>query len=287
MTRWICMLALLAAPAWAQDDPEPEAPEKPAEGKPAKEKPAHFEELKRLIEAMETADGADLPAIHEQIRRLLEAARNVDRSPLGVILEVSTQSGQEKIAGSWKESGGVTGKYILSSLGKSRYKLDATRTGAEGETTKIDDEGTLAELRKKYPFIQSIAVLTFHPPDWGLDRSDLRVRRGGGTLGRLFFEGVPTNSAFGMKLRRPSKDLEFHLKLPTETAWIVEEVEPGSKADKLGLKKMDLLTEADGADLAELKTLETAKSTLAFLRRGKAERVSLAVENAVEKAEEK
>ena len=98
-----------------------------------------------------------------------------------------------------------------------------------------------------------------------------------------FIKRAPLVTALGLTLRRPSKDLEFHLKLPTETSWIVEWVKPGSRGAELGLKKMDLLTHADGSDLSEVKTVKLAKSSLAVVRRGKPMRVSLAVEKPSEK----
>ena len=77
-------------------------------------------------------------------------------------------------------------------------------------------------------------------------------------------------------MRRPSSDLEFHLKLPAETSWIVETVVPGSRAEKLGLKRFDLVAGADGEDLADLGTLAKATKSLSIVRRAKPTRIAVA-----------
>jgi S1-C subfamily serine protease len=80
---------------------------------------------------------------------------------------------------------------------------------------------------------------------------------------------------FGMTVRRPSTDLEYHLKLPAETSWIVEQVVPNSRAEKLGLKRFDVIAGADDEDLTEFSTLSRAKKRLSIVRRAKPSRIDI------------
>lgn len=271
--RWICMLALLAAPLMAQEESEPK-------------KPSPY---RQLLELMEKIDGVKPEERAELARRLREILEKLDSersleikgggtleiAPAGaIVLEMVSNSGREKMSGSWSEGDGIRGEYTLTGLGKSRYRLEATRTGREGEVTKIRDEGTLAELCKKYEFLKSFNVVALTPEWKGTFTTNAPPAIGSIPL-RMTGTQETIRSALGMKLRRPSKDLEYHLKIPTETAWIVDEVLAGSKAEELGLKKMDLITEADGEDLADFKSLENAKTALAVVRRGKTVRIAL------------
>ncbi|MEM8884187.1 MAG: hypothetical protein AAGD14_08975, partial [Planctomycetota bacterium] len=143
-------------------------------------------------------------------------------------------------------------------------RLNATKTGPDGEESRITDKGTMSELRKKYSFLAGF--MTVMPTvRIGTPRPPVAAR---------------PQRALGLTLRRPSKDLEFHMKLPTETSWIVDTVQPGSIGAKLGLKKMDLLTHADDVDLSELASLTNAKRALAIVRRGKSMRLALPGEDA-------
>jgi len=255
MRRSIMLLPLIAMPAFAQEEPV--------------EKP----DLADLIERIRKAEPEQQQELFEELQKLIAGRRKLDiRAPETLILQLGMNRGREMMEGQWAEPDGITGKYKMTSIGKSRYRLEAVRNGPEGETTKIVDEGTLAELRKKYTFLKGFMVLSLGGVDGGLRLPPSPA----GARSPFVLTAPPTSTALGMTLRRPSKDLEFHLKLPTETTWIVDSVEPGSRADELGLKKMDLLTEADGSDLSELKTLKEAKEALALLRRGKAKRLSLA-----------
>jgi hypothetical protein len=261
MKRSMLMLCLLAAPLLAQETPKPENPE-----------------LEALLKKIKEVSPADRERLIEELRRSVidkfEATTKVQLQ--GVTLDLDSRTGQEKMTGSWKDASGVSGDYVITGLGNGRYRLEAVQTGAEDEVTRIKDEGTLADLHRKYPFMKSLGFVTIVTPDAPFTTgSPLKGRFAAGAMGELMPAPVAEKTVLGVTVRRPSKDLEYHLKLPTETTWIVEAVLPGSKGAKLGLKKMDLITEADGADLAELKTLEEAKESLAVVRRGKPVRISL------------
>jgi len=264
MKRSMLMLCLLAMPLLAQETPKPEKPDVAA-----------------LLEKIKSASPEEQQRLLEELKRLVkdrfETATRVESADL--VFEVMGRGSQEKMKGSWTESGGISGEYVLTGLGNSRYRLEAVRTGPEGEATKIKDEGTLAELHKKYPFMRSFAFVTMVGPDSPVKSTRLEgaLLTGPGAKGE-FVLSPGADSVFGIRVRRPSEDLEYHLKLPTETTWIVESVAPGSRGAKLGLQRMDLVTEADGEDLADLKTLKEAKQSLTVVRRGKPVRISLAEE---------
>jgi hypothetical protein len=257
------MLCLLTMPLLAQETPKPEK-----------------SEFDALLEKLKEASPEDRERLLEELRKLVkdkfEASTTIQVRD--ITLDLDTRSGQEKMTGSWKEANGVSGDYVITGLGNSRYRLEAVQTGAEGEVTKIKDEGTLAELHKKYPFMKSFAFITMVAPDAPFQTTSPlkgRILRGTPRAELVWPPAAKTDSVLGITVRRPSKDLEYHLKLATETAWIVEDVLPGSKGAKVGLKKMDLLTEADGEDLSELKALRNARKSLTVLRRGKTIRISL------------
>ena len=256
MNRWLIILPLLlllpALPVYAGDE---ETREKT---------------LRELVERLQTAEREEQSEIVKELQKLLaESAENWFSG--GIVLEVNKAGpGKESISGRWSDDG-ESGHYTLTSLGKSRYKLKANKTGQEGEATKIEDEGTLAELRKKYPFLKSFQFVTLGPAG-GTGTFAMR------TNPFASWPALKHAIALGVTLRRPSKDLEYHLKLPTETSWIVESVPPGSRGAKLGLKKLDLLTHADDEDLSDVESLKAAKKSLALVRRGKPMRVSLVVE---------
>ncbi|MHC4938448.1 MAG: hypothetical protein ACYTHK_05720 [Planctomycetota bacterium] len=257
MKRWLMILPLLACPLFAEEETDRE------------------EEIRKLIEQLEKSElkKDDLDKIREALNRVTAVRTKfelVDPKQLGVVLELDMADSQEQIAGNWKE-GDAEGRYTLKSLGKGRYKLDAELKGADGEKSTFKDEGTLAELRKKYKFLGKISFVSMVPgaPRWtARTNPTLPKVRGGWSAVGLPASTMALSTALGARVRRPSKDLEFHLKLPTETAWIVDSVAPGSEAAKLGLKKLDLITHADGGDLSELKSLKEAKKELTVVRRG-------------------
>jgi len=255
MKRWMIVLPLLAATLFAQD---------------AEEKPDKQKQIRELIERMQDADPAERKKLTAELRKLMLPAGWTPFDPKGNSVVVTLDDvSQEQIAGNWREEDGGQGKYTLTSKGGGEYTLRAELTGSDGEKSVFEDKGTLAELRKKYKFLKQFSFVALPPRTYTANPLSLH------------FTGFQelSKSAMGMKLRRPSADLEYHLKLPTETAWIVDSVKKGSQADKLGLKKFDLITHADREDLSEIKTLKAAKKVLAVIRRGKPMTVPLQLES--------
>jgi hypothetical protein len=255
MKRWMIVLPLLAATLFAQD---------------VEEKPDKKKQIRELIERMQDADPAERKKLTEKLRELMLPGgwTPLDMKGQSVVVTLDNDS-QEQIAGNWQEEDGGQGKYTLTSKGGGAYTLRAELTGSDGERSVFEDEGTLAQLRKKYKFLKQFSFVALPPRTYTANPLSLH------------FTGIQesSKSAMGMKLRRPSADLEYHLKLPTETAWIVDSVKKGSLADKLGLKKFDLITHADREDLSEFKTLKAAKKQLTVIRRGKPMSVPLQLES--------
>ncbi|MHC4848310.1 MAG: hypothetical protein ACYTEG_07635 [Planctomycetota bacterium] len=256
MKRWMIVLPLLAATLFAQD---------------VEERPDKQKQIRELIERMQDADPAERKKLTEQLQKLMLPAvwTPLDMKGQSVVVTLDNAS-QEQIAWNWQEEDGGQGKYTLTSKGGGEYTLRAELTGSDGEKSVFEDKGTLAELRKKYKFLKQFSFVAL-PPRSMTTTNPIALR----------FTEVRdlTKSAMGMKLRRPSAELEYHLKLPTETAWIVDSVKKGSQADKLGLKKFDLITHADREDLSEFKTLKAAKKELTVIRRGRPMTVSLQLES--------
>jgi hypothetical protein len=284
MNRLILMLALLAAPLMAQE-------EEPAEtGQPTPTQPkSQTAKMEKLLDQI-TIDMKGVELTPEELDRIMaklrEAFGKLDAPPTSLdatftpAKSLVLRSGQdsETMQGSWSDEDGSKGTYTLTSLGKGRYKLAASKVGKEGAKTEYKDEGTLAELRKKYSFLKQFAVFRFKQPTtqggFSLPAQRYEVNRfPTWTVGVNTRPEIKFIKSLGVTVRRPSKELEYHLKLPTETTWIVEKVVPHAK--KHGLRKLDLLTEADGEDLTDLKTLVGAKKVLVAFRRGKSMRIAL------------
>lgn len=276
MTNWMLTLVLLATPLMAQEKSPPS--------------PVETDELfKKLTSEIEKTkldqDELDrvMAGLREALRKMNDArGTGVSFLQLGPELKFVVRGGQggEEMKGSWTDSDGSKGEYKLSSLGKGRYRLLATKRGKDGAATRYEDEGTLVQLRQKYRFLQQFTMVRVHhavgEPDsivhfktQVFDVSGMSPTR---TLAVNTSPEIKFIKALGILVRRPSKELEYHLKLPTETTWIVEKLLPNAKR---GLRKLDLLTEADGEDLSELKTLKDAKKVLVVVRRGKTMRIAL------------
>jgi hypothetical protein len=219
------------------------------------------------------------------MKKLREAIGRLEATPSTLdmtftpVQSVVLRSGQnsETMQGSWSDDDGSKGQYTLTSLGKGRYKLAASKVGTEGAKTEYKDEGTLVDLRKKYSFLKQFAVFRFKQPTVEgtvtLPAQRYEVNRfPAWTVGVNTQPDIKFIKSLGVTVRRPSKELEYHLKLPTETTWIVEKVLPSAKH---GLRTLDLLTGADDGDLSELKTLKDAQRVIVAIRRGKSIRIAL------------
>jgi len=272
MKHLICTLtlvALFAAFASAQESEQPS--------------PEEFDKrLRELALELASEDPAVREKAIEEFRSLITAkaggaAAKFKRED-SVVIEIGSPLGKEKILGNWSTNG-TKGRYTLESLGKGKYKLLALSVDPDGTEAKYSDEGLMADLRKKYPFLKNFGGMLFIGPG-RIEGAVLKAQfaREAGALGAL----IPPTAAtpkfikeLGLVVRRPSKELEFHLKLPTETTWIIESVTRGTKGEQLGLKRYDLITAADGADLTELAPLKTASKTLEIVRRSKPMRIAL------------
>jgi len=272
MKHLICTLALLAwmaSIASAQDnDRRPTAEERIREisRKLASENPAEraeaMEEIQRLVR--ENTGSGD-PVVVTSVEGDTEMR-----------FEVNPTLGTEKLRGTWSDNG-TKGQYTLTSLGKGRYELLARSVDAQGTESKYSDKGNLEELRKKYPFLRKFSALYIGPGRTSGAVSGTRWNPIGMPLRMTM---VSENSAkavplLGISVRRPSKELEYHLKLPTETTWIIESVTPGKKGANLGLKRYDLITGVDGEDLTELAPLRKCEKSLSIVRRSKPVRIAL------------
>jgi len=238
-----------------------------------KEQPG-VEDLEKRMREIAAELASEDPAVRkkamEEMRRLM-LKRSGQPNPF--VVQVEMKESTEKISGNWTKDG-AEGKYTLKSLGKGRYKLSAESTDPEGTVTKYDDEGTMAELRAKYPFLKhSDGIIMIGKGGAGWPRMAFTSRSGGLSPNAPNFKYV---KSLGVLVRRPSKDLEYHLKLPVDTTWIVESVTKKLKGDKLGLRRFDLITGADGEDLTELAPLEKAQKNLSIVRRSKPVRIALA-----------
>ena len=272
MKHLICVLSLLALIASAAFAQESETVE------------SRHKRFQELAGKLASEDPAEVAAALEELRKL--GGKMLDpRPPIRVStqegegelhFEVDAYAGKEKIRGTWSNDG-TKGQYTLTSKGKGRYELLARSVDPQGSESKYTDEGSLEELRKKYPFLRRFRAVFIGPGGIETSISGTNWNPIGVWPHRTFVKPTTTTAipTLGITVRRPSKELEFHLKLPTETTWIVESVTSGGKGASLGLKRYDLVTEADGDDLTEIAPLQKASKTIAIVRRSKPMRLAL------------
>ena len=278
MKHLICLftlLALLAATATAQDE------EIEIDGLQ--------ERIQELVRKATSGDPAEREAALAELKKLADKKADVGKGiqvrtvkgDMQLRFEVDSDAGEEKIRGTWNDKG-TKGQYTLTSKGKGRYVLVALSVDADGTKSEYTDEGSLEELRKKYPFLRSFSAVFIGP---GATAGSVTGAKWNAVsawpttvLKERVYSLTTSVPALGITVRRPSKELEFHLKLPTETTWIVESVTAGGKGASLGLKRFDLITSADGTDLDEVAPLLKANKTLAIVRRSKPMRIALAAE---------
>lgn len=260
--RTLLLTLILAAPLLAQEaeEPQPDKQDKQVEQE-IRKKRDKADRIRKLVETF--VDGKDAKKLEELERRLREMLKDdslwfefqpVQAQEMRLLFSDHPQGGNEAIAGSFDGT-----SYSLKSLGGGKYKLTATQKVRDGESRPITDEGTLKELRKKYPFLKSMgaAVWTFDEPF---------------ELGPLVSLTDRSGPRLGMLVRPPSESLSYHLELPTGAGLVVDSVTRGSRAEKLGLKKHDVLLRIDGELIdspEQLKKLHKNKGKLEYVRRGK------------------
>lgn len=229
---------------------------------------ASIDDLLPLIaEALETAE------------RARGALGGFELKPAARTVLFALGGGSEVISGSADGT-----DYTLKSLGEGKYELSATKRNGDGrvmEETK--DTGTLKELQEKYAFLKAGLAIQVPAVPQPLN---VRVR-----AAQLLFAG-PTAVApevhfvtwdgggrVGVAVLSPSEDLRFHLQLPEGAGFIVQQVVEGSRAEQIGIRRMDILLRLDGELIdspVQLKKLHEKAGVLEIIRRSETKKIDLA-----------
>ena len=271
------LLAFAAGPLFAQDD------EKPI-------KPPDREQILAWVQKLGSADEAERKEAQEKLREIGPHALLAALQPglgktmggvffpgkdvTGIRVMIDPRGAGEIIDGSWSD-GESKVTYTLKSLGKGRYKLTGTKTeGKAAEAATFSDEGTMADLKKRHDFLKAnVAVrvpgFALTPTGAGFPRG-LTVRR-----------ALPAKhlKQLGVTVRRPEEALAYHLYLPRGVGFVVESVDKGSLAERIGLEKYDVLTRLGAKWIekhAQLANLDTKGGVLEYVRRAKPAQTKLA-----------
>jgi hypothetical protein len=239
------------------------------------------ETRKDAMEALKQANLDELlPLIAEALERAESARTALGAFQLGGPVARTLYLGTEAISGSADGTG-----YTLKSLGDGKYELNATKSADDGRLMEEwKDKGTLKELQEKYAFLRS--GLAIQTP--AVAAQPVRVRWGdvGGVWrGRVVQDGNAQNVTWngggrvGVNVTPPPEELRFHLQLPEGAGFIVQEVVPGSRAEQIGIRRMDILLKLDGELIdspIQLKKLHEKTGVLEIIRRSEARRIDLA-----------
>ena len=240
--RFLLTLLLLSCPLLAQDKEE--------------EKKSELREWIKQIE-----DGNQKQR-DEALRKLTQWATQQGAPQLGyrevgsmIVLEYEDGKNRETIRGSWTDADNK-GTYTLKAKGQGTYELDASIMAPDGKLLQhFKDKGTLAELRKKFNFLKSSVAFGF-----------ARLEPG-----RTFVFGTKaqqtTVAPLGIRVKRPSPDLAYHLYLAPDVGFVVEHVVKGSRAEQSGLKAHDVIWKLNGRFVEDLKQLKNLKGELEIIRR--------------------
>jgi len=187
----------------------------------------------------------------------------------------------ETMNGSWDDNG-RKGTYTLKSLGKGRYRLEAKIEG-EGTTAEtIEKEGTLADLRRDYPFLKKGGTLFFNfAPEFEgvrlgapLDAAEHHPD----TFDSLRVFSKARTAEVGLVVGEVPEELAHHLVLVTGEGLLVKQVQPGSRAEQLGLRRFDVLMRLGDERIespAQLKRLNGTEGRLEIIRRGERKTIEL------------
>lgn len=256
------------------------AQEKPKKNEPAQREPDLAQVLKWIEQVTDEDEGTRTAARDELLKwkarvvELLQTGLRSDRpfargGKGGMIVLLDPKGPGETMTGEWATDEEKI-RYTLKSLGQGRYQLEATRSRvSDGKTIEVfKDEGSLAELKKKHDFLGSAMALRVPFPA-GLPSDPLE--------GIMERSGKKPRSveSLGVTVRRPSEDLAHHLYLPSGVGFVVESVRKDSPADKLGLKRFDLLVKLDGRYLEDSKQLDTKTGVIEYVRRAREGRLRL------------
>jgi hypothetical protein len=260
--RTLLLTLLAAAPLLAQEAEE-QTPAEQAEKEKQKTQDKAAE-IRKLVETfLDRKDTKRLEELEKRLRALLKedplwlGFQPVTSKQMRFVFTDTAPGAQETISGSLDGT-----SYTLKSLGGGKYRLTATQKLDDDETKKITDEGTLKDLRKKYPFLRNMAAAV-----WTVGELDPLAG----------FREAP-KARLGMWVRPPSEVLSYHLELPTGAGLVVGSVVTGSRAERLGLKKHDVLLRIDGELIDapdQLEKLARNEGVLEYIRRGKLRQLDL------------
>lgn len=315
--RLLPALLLVAAPLLAQEPSEKERraeEERKAaeEARRADVDRAARTQYERLVEqlrsqatrkeAMEALKEANLsldellPLIAEAMERAERARTKLDME--SVRLRKAAENFRTLYLGTETISGSADGTdYTLKSLGDGKYELSATKRAEDGRLMeKVADQGTLKELQEKYAFLRGGLAFQVPAPtaqplraqwvDLGGLWTGTEVRYDNGHRVATWSGG----ERVGVSVTPPPEELRFHLQLPEGAGFIVQQVVPGSRAEEIGIRRMDVLLKLDGELIdspIQLKKLHEKTGVLEIIRRAEAKRIDLAQVKPAETAREK
>jgi len=265
--RTLKILPLLAAPLLAQSAREEDKNEEPEVVVQLRT------ELLPLVE--DEDDRKKVAEILEKLRALLTEDEVVIRATPRFQFEIGGETGAA-LAGT-VEVDGKRWSYGLRSLGDGRYELRAERKAEDNKVLELlEKKGTLGELMRDHPFLRGSRMVAV--PMTG-KRLDLRLVDGGLRVrGDVRLDGQ--KPLVGITVNEPSDTLRHHLvDVPFGAGLVVAHVLEGSRAEKLGLRKHDILLRLNGELIdspKQLGGLHETKGTLEILRRGKTREIDLA-----------
>jgi hypothetical protein len=290
--RFLATLLLIAAPLLAQ---EPSEEERRAEEARTQEQRADAEEMRlsRLLDELRSKSEAERERAMEELKRaevsldkllplVAEAMEKAERAraELGKfrIAGASTlQLGTEAISGTADGT-----EYTLKSLGDGKYELNATKRAEDGRVMeKFVDNGTLKELQQEYAFLRGGLTIQVPPAHLPLQTERYRIETFGRAVPTIQYYDQTWNGGgrVGVNVTPPPEELRFHLQLPEGAGFIVQQVVPGSRADQIGIRRMDILLKLDGELIdspIQLKRLHEKTGVLEIIRRAETKRIDLA-----------
>jgi len=228
-----------------------------------------------------------LPILSEALEQVRRAEGTIGKltGPLGARTLWFDSVGSESITGSADGT-----DYTLKSLGNGMYELHATKKAEDGRLMEEwKDKGTMKELQGKYSFLKSGLAIRVPAavPGWTAlrlaDGKELDMTAGRPLAGFASNWGDATlwggGGMVGVTVVAPSDDVKFHLQLPEGAGFIVQNVTPGSRAEQIGIRRMDILLKLDGELIdtpIQLKKLNERKGVLEIIRRAEAQKIDLA-----------
>jgi len=260
------------------------------------------EDLKKLLDELRSKNESKRAEAMEALRQvnarldellpiIAEALETAEHARGALELDFASAIGPTTLylgrGGSEVISGSADGTdYKLKSLGDGQYELHATKRDADGKVMEeVDAKGTLKELQEKYAFLKAGLAINVpaSPALPGLRARALRIAPAG-VLATDVAAGVQFvvwdgGGRVGVAVVPPSEDLRFHLELPEGAGFIVKDVVRGSRAEQIGIRRMDILLRLDGELIdspVQLKKLHEKKGVLEIIRRSETKKIDLA-----------